>query len=61
MILINKNEKEAILARFPKTFITRTCKSKSNRHKYYCVEDRKVLAFLNKRRRNNDRKQFASA
>lgn len=67
MILITKNEKDLIVDKFPKAHIVRTCKQKSNRHKYYLVEDRKVMRYLNAlrhpnkvgRRRYNDRQRPA--
>lgn len=39
MILINENEKRAILKRYPQTYFVRTMKHDSKRHHYY-VEDR---------------------
>ena len=53
MITINKAEKEAVAERFPGVHIVRTMVKDSKRHHYYCVEDRKVLQFLNKFRKKN--------
>jgi hypothetical protein len=46
MVLITKEEKEAIVQRFPDTYIVRTMKQKSKRHRYYCVESRPVMRYL---------------
>ena len=46
MILINKEEKNAIHERFPNVHIVRTMKQKSKRHRYYCEESRGVLNLL---------------
>lgn len=68
MILISKVERDLIKSRFPKAYIIRTCKSKSDRHKYYCTEDRKVMSFLDRlrnpkeqRRNPNDRNRYTFA
>lgn len=50
MILINKEEAMAIREKFKNAAITRTVKSKSKRHKYYCEERPAILAFLKKYR-----------
>lgn len=47
MIVINKEEKEAINARFPGVHIVRTMKGRSKRHNYYCEETRRVTKLLN--------------
>ncbi len=47
MILINKEEKEAIIKEFPRAYITRIAKQKTKRHRYYCEETREILKFLN--------------
>ncbi len=52
MIAINKEEKEALVARFPEAHIVRTMKKKSKRHHYYCEETRQVSKFINNYRRN---------
>ena len=46
MILVNKEEKNAIHERFPNVHIVRTMKQKSKRHRYYCEESRGVLNLL---------------
>ena len=46
MILVNKDEKNAIHERFPNVHIVRTMKQKSKRHRYYCEESRGVLSLL---------------
>lgn len=53
MIAINKAEKEAVVSRFPDAHIVRTMVNDSRRHRYYCVEDRKILQFLNRFRKKN--------
>ena len=50
MVLISKQEKEAIRERFPKVGITRTMRQRSKRHRYYCEEAPAVMRFLNKLR-----------
>lgn len=46
MILINKEEKDAIMEEYPHTCIVRTMKQKSKRHRYYCEENRRVMQLL---------------
>lgn len=46
MIAITKNEKAEINKRFPNAHIVRTMKQKSKRHRYYCEETDRVLAFI---------------
>ena len=46
MIAISKQEKEAIVKRFPKAHIVRTMKHKSKRHHYYCEESKGVMRYL---------------
>lgn len=53
MILINKKEKNLILNKFPHAYIIRTCVRKSNRHRYYCKEEYKVMKYLDKLRGDN--------
>lgn len=53
MIVISKEEKDAVLERFPNASIQRTKKSKSKRHRYYCEERRSILSFLKKRKEEN--------
>lgn len=50
MVAINKAEAEEIRKRYPKTYIVRTMRQKSKRHKYYCEESKPVMWFLNKYR-----------
>lgn len=57
MILISKDEKEAISKRFPNVHITRTMKEKSKRHRYYCESSKGVMRFLNKLRENTGSEQ----
>lgn len=51
MVLITKEEKEAVLAKFPKVGIVRTMRQRSKRHRYYCEEAPGVMRFLNQMRR----------
>lgn len=46
MIAITKEEKEIIAKTFPRAHIVRTMKQKSKRHRYYCEENRGVMALL---------------
>lgn len=46
MVQINKYEKELLHQRFPHLHITRTCRQKSERHRYYCAEDRNAMRYL---------------
>ena len=39
MILISRDEKEAVLEKFPNVHIVRTMKQDSKRHRYYMVEE----------------------
>lgn len=50
MVAINKAEVDAIRKRYPKTYIVRTMKQRSKRHKYYCEESKQVMWFLNRLR-----------
>ena len=50
MIKINKDEKEAILERFPYIRIIRTMKQDSKRHHYYMEEVPRAVRYLNKLR-----------
>ncbi len=50
MVLITKDEKEAISARYPDAHIVRTMKQKSKRHRYYVEESRPVMRLLNQLR-----------
>jgi len=51
MVLITKEEKDAILTRFPKVNIVRTMKQRSKRHRYYCEEAPGIVRYLNQLRR----------
>lgn len=51
MILLNKEEKEAVSNKFPNICITRTMRGDSKRHHYYCPEDKHVMRFLDNFRR----------
>lgn len=53
MIAISKKEKDAVLAKYPNTHIVRTMIGDSKRHHYFCVEDKRVLHYLNKFRNKN--------
>lgn len=55
MIAISKQEKEAIVKRFPNVHIVRTMKQKSKRHRYYCEESRGVISYLDETRGLNKR------
>lgn len=46
MVLISKEEKEAMVARFPHVLVVRTCKQKSKRHRYYMEESRAAMNYL---------------
>ena len=50
MVVITKEEAMEIKKRFPNVHIVRTMKHKSNRHRYYCEENWKVMRFLNEKR-----------
>lgn len=50
MVAISKQEKEAIVKRFPNVHIVRTMKQKSKRHRYYCEESKGVMRFLEETR-----------
>lgn len=51
MVMINRQEKEAILERYPNTQMVRTMRQDSKRHHYYCVETREIRDFLRTMRR----------
>lgn len=50
MIAITQKEKEAILAKYPKTYIVRTMKQDSRRKHYFCTENKGVMALIAKMR-----------
>lgn len=47
MIVIRQDESKKIRERFKNASIVRTMKGNSKRGKYYCVEDPKVMKYLN--------------
>lgn len=53
MVPVNKEEKIAILNRYPKTQIVRTMRQHSRRHRYYCEEAQPVMRFLSELRRRD--------
>ena len=55
MIAISKQEKEAIVKRFPNVHIVRTMKQKSKRHRYYCEESKGVMRYLEEIRGHSKR------
>lgn len=55
MIAISKQEKEAIVKRFPNVHIVRTMKQKSKRHRYYCEESKGVMRYLEEARGRSKR------
>ena len=50
MIMINKEEKMAVLAKYPDIGMVRTVKQKSKRHHYYMEERRDAVIYLRKLR-----------
>lgn len=48
MVIINKEEKDIIQKHLPNVYISRTCKRKSDRHKYYCEESKRAMKLLDK-------------
>ena len=46
MVLVNKEESEAIRRRFPDMPQTRTCRQKSKLHRYYVPETDGILKLL---------------
>ena len=50
MILITRDEKQAILEKFPNVHIVRTMKQDSKRHRYYMVEESGPMRLLRKMR-----------
>lgn len=46
MVPVTKDEKFAILERFPKTNIVRTMRQRSKRGHYYCEESPQVMKYL---------------
>lgn len=52
MILITKQESEAIRKKYPRAEIVRTCIQKSKRHKYYCPERSCFLRLIKRTNEN---------
>lgn len=50
MILITREEKQAVLERFPNVHIVRTMKHDSKRHRYYMVEETGPMRLIRKMR-----------
>lgn len=50
MILITRDEKQAVLERFPNVHIVRTMKQDSKRHRYYMVEEAGPMRLIRKMR-----------
>ena len=50
MILITKEEKDAISKLYPDAHIVRTMRQKSKRHRYYCEESTGVMRYLTQAR-----------
>ena len=60
MIAINKSEKEVISKRLPSMHIVRTMKQKSNRHHYYCEENKQVMQLLSEIRGGADNQKVGA-
>lgn len=50
MILITREEREAVLEKFPNVHIVRTMKQDSKRHRYYMVEEFGPMKFIKQMR-----------
>lgn len=50
MILITRDEKQAVLEKFPNIHIVRTMKQDSKRHRYYMVEEPGPMRLIRKMR-----------
>lgn len=50
MILISKEEKDAVRKKFPKACIVRTMRQRSKRHRYYCEEAPAIMRYINQLR-----------
>ena len=61
MVPVTKDEKFAILERFPKTNIVRTMRQRSKRHHYYCEEAPQVMRYLSTLRGKEDRHAVRSS
>lgn len=46
MVVISKEEAEAVRAKYPDAHIVRTMKQASKRHRYYCEETSATMRFL---------------
>ena len=53
MVLVNKDEALAIRRDFPDLPLTRTCKQKSDRHRYYVPETTGALKLIKELRTKN--------
>lgn len=56
MILISRDEKQAVLEKFPNVHIVRTMKQDSKRHRYYMVEEPGPMRLIRKMRGLPDEK-----
>ena len=54
LIVINKEEAEELRRQIPSVHVHRTAKQRSKRHKYFVEESYKVLALLQKLRKEED-------
>lgn len=50
MILISREEKQAVLEKFPNVHIVRTMKQRSKRHRYYMTEEYGPMQIIMKMR-----------
>lgn len=50
LVVISKEEKDKLLARFPDLYIVRTMRGESKRHRYYCEEKFHVMRYLDELR-----------
>lgn len=58
MVAITKNEKQAVLQRYPDVYIARTMKNDSKRHHYYMTEEKAAMRLLKELRGSGDRKEM---
>lgn len=52
MVVISKDESFKIREKFPNAQIVRTMRGNSKRGTYYCVEEKKVMQYLDRLRGN---------
>lgn len=57
MIGISKEERDALVERYPTAFVVRTMKSNSKRHRYYVEESRTIVKFIADLRKNSVSKE----